>query len=234
MSDEIQPVKTGWPSIQVYGLSVLCLLVGISVGYLFRGSTAPKTPDVPTAAIGQPQIPQAGAPGGSQAGSIPPGAAPSADQMKQMAEKQVAPLLAKLKADPNDSDTLVKVGSYYFAARQFDEAASYFERASKVKPSADVLTKLSNAYYYSGSPDKAIATLNQALQIDPKFANALYNLGMLKWQSQGDVKGAVECWEKLLKTNPNHPNRAQVEKMIAVVKQHKNMPAGSKTNVPAM
>jgi cytochrome c-type biogenesis protein CcmH/NrfG len=42
---------------------------------------------------------------------------------------------------------------------------------------------------------------------------------------QGDTKGAIECWQKLLKTNPNHPQRDQVEKMIKVVNQHKDMPA---------
>jgi cytochrome c-type biogenesis protein CcmH/NrfG len=151
-----------------------------------------------------------------------------------MADKQVAPLLEALKKQPKDADILIKVGSYYFAARQFDEAASYFEKAASVRPTADVLTKLANAQYYGGAGDKAMATLNRALQLDPKFANALYNLGMLKWQVQGDAKGAVESWEKLLKTNPNHPNRAQVERMIARAKEHEKMPAGTKTDKPAM
>ena len=77
-------------------------------------------------------------------------------------------------------------------ARQFGEATQFYEKSAKLKPTPDVLTKLSNAQYYGGFGDKAIATLNRALQIDPKFANALYNLGMLKWQFRGDTKGAIE------------------------------------------
>lgn len=154
--------------------------------------------------------------------------------MKKMAEKQAAPLLEKLSKDPNDYDTLMKLGGYYFAAQQFDESTKYYERAANLKPSADVFTKLANASFYSGSVDKAVSDLNRALQIDPKFANALYNLGMIKWQAQGDPKGAIECWEKLIKTNPKHPQLDQVRKMIAVVKQHKDMPEGKKAKAPAM
>jgi cytochrome c-type biogenesis protein CcmH/NrfG len=76
--------------------------------------------------------------------------------------------------------------------------------------------------------------LNRALQVDPKYPNALYDLGMLKWKDQGDVKGAVEYWQRLLKTNPNYPGRAEVEQMIARAKEHAKMPAGTKTDKPAM
>jgi cytochrome c-type biogenesis protein CcmH/NrfG len=76
--------------------------------------------------------------------------------------------------------------------------------------------------------------LNRALQLDPKFASALFNLGMLKWQVQGDVKGAIASWEKLVKTNPNHPQVEQVKKMIARAKEHEKIPAGTKTDKPAM
>jgi cytochrome c-type biogenesis protein CcmH/NrfG len=152
-----------------------------------------------------------------------------------MADKQVAPLLDELKQNPNDTDTMIKVGGYYYAARQFADAAAYYEKAAAIKPTADVLTKLSNAQFYTGAGDKAIETLNQALKLDPKFANALYDLGMLKWQVQGDTKGAVASWEQLLKvTKPDNPIHATVEKMIAKVKEHEKMSAGKKTDKPAM
>jgi cytochrome c-type biogenesis protein CcmH/NrfG len=221
MTEANQNAKTSWTAVQVYALSLMCLLIGVTVGYLFRGARAPQASSNSKVA-------------GSERSAVDLSKQPSPDHMKQMAEKQVAPLLEQLKAQPNDNDTVIKVAAYYFAARQFDESAKYFERSASLKPTADVLTRLANAYFYGGAQDKAISTLNRALQLDPKNANALYNLGMLKWQSEGDVKGAIECWQKLLKTNPNHPNRAQVEKMIALVKQHKEMPAGSKTNAPAM
>lgn len=223
MSDEKQFAKTSWTSVQVYAMSALCLLAGVTVGYLVRGSKAPA----PTITQTQMQ-PQSG----SQAGALPTGVTPdqmTPDQMKGMAEKQAAPLLEQLKQNPNDTDTLMKIGGYYFAAQQFSAASTYYEKAANITPNADVLTKLSNAQFYGGQGEKAIATLDQALKLDPKYANALYNLGILKWQVRGDVKGAISSWEQLLKLIPqNNPSRANVEKMIARAKEHEKMPAGGK------
>lgn len=220
VSEVAQPVKNGWSSVQVYALSVVCLLIGVTTGYLVRGSSA----GAPGAGVSQPQIGAASTEGaqagGAQAGSIPPGnAQPTPEQMKQMADTKVAPMLEKLKANPNDTDTLTTVGTIYLAAGQFDESAKYFEKLVAIKPTADSWTKLSNAQAYGHSADKAMASLNKALEIDPKFANALYNMGMIKWQAQGDVKGAIACWEKLVKTNPNHPQLDQVKKLIAHAKE---------------
>ncbi len=223
MSDDNQSVKAGWSSVQVYTLSAICLLVGITTGYLFRGSTAPKTP---TPAAVQAQMP------GSEAGGAPQ--QPTPEDMKRMAEKQVAPMLAALEKNPNDIDNLAKVAHFYYVAGQYEDSAKYYDKLATIKPTVEVLNRLSGAYYKSGSGDKAIEAENRALKIDPKSADALYNLGVLKWQVQGDTKGAVECWETLLKQNPNHPGRAQVEKMIAEVKQHAKIPSGTKTDKPAM
>jgi cytochrome c-type biogenesis protein CcmH/NrfG len=225
MSDVKQTENKGWSSIQVYTLSAICLLAGVSGGYLFRGSKASQAA-VPAAVQTQ---------SGNSAGALPPNASqPSADDMKRMAEKQVAPLLEQLKSNPNDADTLAKVAHFYMAAGQYGEAVTYYEKATAVKPTPNGYTELSIAYYNNGAGDKAIDALNRALKIDPKFANALFDLGVLKWQAQGDTKGAVECWETLLKTNPNHPRRAEVEKLIAEVKKHANMAPGTKTDKPSM
>jgi cytochrome c-type biogenesis protein CcmH/NrfG len=140
--------------------------------------------------------------------------------MKHMADKQVEPLLARLQANGNDPELLAQIGSTYYAAHQFQTAASYYERAVAVKPTAKALTSLGNAYYYGDDPDKALAAFERALALQPGSADALFNIGMLKWRSQGDPKGAVEAWQKLLKANPDHPRRAQVEELIAKAKQH--------------
>lgn len=224
MSDDIQTVKTGWSSVQVYTLSAICLLIGVTMGYLFRGSAAPKAPGASTTAAVQTQTP----------GGVDASAPQSPEAMKRMAEKQVAPLLEQLKSSPNDAGTLAKVAQYYIAAGQFGDAVTYYEKSVAIKPAAETLTQLAGAYYYSGATDKSVDALNRALQADPKYPNALYDLGMLKWKAQGDVKGAVECWQRLLKTNPDYPRRAEVQKMIDRAKEHAKMTPGTKTDKPAM
>jgi cytochrome c-type biogenesis protein CcmH/NrfG len=215
MSNETQSVKTGWSSVRGYAISVICLLVGVYVGYLFRGSTAPRA-TAPAAAQGQMTA-------GSPVSAAP--VQPTPEQLKQMAVKQVAPLLDQLKNNPEDPDTLDKVAQQYFVARQFKDAAIYLEKLVAVKPTPAAWINLSRAYFYSGAADKAIDGLNEALKLDPKSADALFGLGMLKWQVKGDTKGAIECWEKQLKTDQNPQRRGQVEQMIARAKMQGSKPS---------
>jgi cytochrome c-type biogenesis protein CcmH/NrfG len=227
MSDDTQANANSWSSVQVYVMAVVCLVAGIAVGYLFRGVAA--SPVARPTAVAEPSTAPTAPPMDAKGAQTPV----TPQQLGQMGDKKVAPLLEEIQKNPRDSEAMLKAGSIYFATRQFDKATEYFEKSAQVKPTPDALTKLSNAYYYAGSPDKAINTLNQALKLDPNYANALFNLGMLKWQSQSDAKGAIECWQKLLRTNPNHPNRAMVEQAIARAKQHPKMSAGKADVEPA-
>ncbi|MGA7242893.1 MAG: tetratricopeptide repeat protein, partial [Terracidiphilus sp.] len=82
-----------------------------------------------------------------------------------------------------------------------------------------VRTKLASSLYRNGDIDGAIAQLNKALTYDPKDANALFDMGMIKLQGKGDPKGALAAWQRLLKTNPQlSPDRkATVLKLMADV-----------------
>ena len=145
---------------------------------------------------------------------------PSLDEMKQMADSKAAPLLAKLKKDPNNTDLLDQVGAIYHSTHQFKEAASYYDKAVRVDPkNVAMRTKLAISLYRSGDVDGAIAQLNRALSTDPKDANALFDLGMIKLQGKQDSKGALAAWQQLLKSNPQlSPDRkATVQKLMAHV-----------------
>ena len=146
---------------------------------------------------------------------------PSLDQMKQMADKQAEPLIAKLKDDPKNTDILNQLGKIYLSTHQFTQAAEYFSKSLELKPK-DVATRttLASCLYYSGDVDGALKQLAQATSDNPKDANSLFNLGMIRWQGKKDGKGALSAWTQLLKANPElEPNkRAQVEKLIADVR----------------
>lgn len=211
---EPKPAASVWQSTQVYTMAVVCLVVGLALGYLFRGSQsqAPAAPQ-PTQA--------------SMAGSgMKPGPGahpqmPTLEQMKQMADKKAAPLLEKLKTDPNNADLLNQAGKIYKATHQFQDAISYFDRALKVDPkNVAVRTDMAACIYYNGDVEGAISQLQQSLHYDPKDANTLFNLGMIKWQGKQDAKGAVAAWQELLKSNPQlaDDKKATVQKLIADVK----------------
>jgi len=203
---------SAWQVKQVYAMAVISLVVGLAIGYLFRGSQSPPPPAQPVAAA-QPS-PAAGGMGG-QAGQMP-----TLDQMKQMADKKAEPLLEKLKGDPNNSELLIQVGKIYMSTHQFKEAAVYYGKSLQVDPkNVPIRTEMASCMYYDGDVDGAINQLQQSLHYSPKDANSLFNLGMIKWQGKQDNKGAVEAWQQLLKSNPglSPERRAKVQKLMADV-----------------
>jgi tetratricopeptide (TPR) repeat protein len=155
---------------------------------------------------------------------------PSAEQMKKMAETQAAPLLDKLKSDPNNADLLASLGNIYYDTQQFPAAIGYYQQVLKAQPSnAAVRTDMATAYWYTGNADTSIAELQKSLSYEPNKANTLFNLGIVEWQGKMDIDKALATWQKLLDTNPNYEGKAKVLELMAQVKKH----AGVKPGTPA-
>lgn len=218
-----------WTSTQAYLMAVICLVVGTAVGYLVRGSKTP-TVETPTAAVATAPQPPADAMHAGNGGSQ----MPTPEQLKAMADQQAAPLLAKLKANPKDTDTLAQVGNLYYDAQQFNVAVDYYAQILAITPkNAAVRTDMGTAYLYLNNPDRAIQEFQTALKDNPKHGQALFNLGMAQWRGKGDAPAAIASWEKLLKTVPDFPERENVEQMIAQAKKHMNLKPGQTTDKPA-
>lgn len=211
--------SVNWTGVQAYTLAVVCLLLGMAGGWLIRGSQTP-------AAAVENAGPSASAPAAMGGGT---NAQPTPEQLKKMADTQAAPLIEKLKSDPNNPELLIGVGNFYYDAQQYPIAVEYYERALKAKPAdAGVRTDMATAYWYMGNADTAIAEFNKALTYEPNKANTLFNLGLVKWQGKMDINGAVLDWEKLLATNPNYEGKDKVEQMIAQAKKHSGVKPGTK------
>ena len=206
-------VGSAWQVKQVYAMAAICLVVGLAIGYLFRGSQS-SAPTAQPVAVAQPS-PAAGgmgAPGGGQM--------PTLDQMKKMADTKAEPLLEKLKGDPNNGELLVQVAKIYLSTHQFKEAVVYYGKAVQLDPkNVAVRTEMASCMYYDGDVDGALSQLQQSLHYSPNDANSLFNLGMIKWQGKQDNKGAVEAWQQLLKSNSelSPERRAKVQKLMADV-----------------
>jgi cytochrome c-type biogenesis protein CcmH/NrfG len=198
-----------WQSWQVYVMAAVCLLVGVVVGYLVRGSA-------PVASAQTPATQSApGAPAATQKQT------PTLDDMKRMADKQAEPLVAKLKADPNNADLLNQVGNIYRMTHQFQTAATYYQKSLDLNPkNVGPRTDLASCLYYQGDVDGAIAQLEKSLTYDPKHAGTLLNLGVIRWKGKNDSAGAIASWQKLLKLYPNYEHKDTVEKLIAEAKTH--------------
>lgn len=210
---------TNWTGVQAYTLAVVCLLLGMAGGWLIRGSQSP------TAAVAA-ESASAPAPTGMGGGG---NAQPTPEQLKKMADTQAAPLIEKLKSDPNNPELLASIGNFYYDAQQYPIAVDYYGRALKAKPSdAGVRTDMATADWYMGNADAAITEFNKALTYEPNKANTLFNLGLVKWQGKMDINGAVADWEKLLATNPSYEGKDKVQQMIAEAKKHSGVKPGTK------
>jgi len=208
-----------WPVTQVIILSAVCLVVGLVLGYLLRGSAPTATTSgVAATESTAPSTAAAAMPSAMPGGKAPHPAA-TLDDMKRVADKKAEPLLAKLKTDPNNAETLNQLGILYRATHQFKEAEGYYEKALQVEPkNVNVRTDLASCLYYTGDIDGALAQLNKSLTYDPKHAGTLMNIGIIEWQGKKDVNAAVSAWEKLLKLNPDFPQKDVVEHLIAQAK----------------
>ena len=204
-STESVPPNLTWRAWQAYTMAAICLLIGLLVGYLARGS-APASASVPEVKWN---------PG------VAPQQLPSLEDMKRMADKQAEPLLAKLQADPNNADLLNQIGNIYRATHQFQAAASYYEKSLQVNPkNVAAHTDLASCLYYQGDVDGAIAQLEKSLTYDPKHAGTLFNLGLIRWKGKSDAACAIAAWNKLLKYYPEYDNKETVQKLIADAKSH--------------
>jgi cytochrome c-type biogenesis protein CcmH/NrfG len=194
-----------WTGTQAYVLAAFCLLLGVALGYLFRGSASPAVAAATTPV--------------HQGNEFKP-QQPSSD-MQMAVTQAAAPLLAAVNNNPNDYDSLVKLGNVFYDGQQFPNAILYYERALAIHPEdPDVRTDMGTAYWYTGNADKAIAAMETSLKYRPGHPQTLFNLGWVRWQGKSDPKAAVADWEQLLKANPDYPQKQQVEQYIAKAKEH--------------
>src|SRR5437868_3604960 len=84
-----------WTGTQAYALAACCLLLGVALGYLFRGSAAPNLQSA------------AASTASSQQGQNAPHPQPSDAEKQAMLTQAAAPLIEAVNKDPNDYDSLV-------------------------------------------------------------------------------------------------------------------------------
>ena len=205
-----EDAATGLPASRIYAIAAICLLAGLAIGYFFAGSHAApglvgaKTPTAPvhpaaTYSGGHPKL--------------------TLEQMKQMADMQASSLVEKSKSEPKNAALFLQIAGIYQASHQFKEATDYYEKGLKIDPkNVPARTALASCLYYSNDSDGALSQLNQALKYNPKDANALFNLGMIKYRGKNDNAGAIAAWQQLLKNNPELDRKPVVEQLIAEAK----------------
>ena len=111
-------------------------------------------------------------------------------------------LSARLKAAP-DSHTYTEAGNWYAGQKQFDCAASAFASAFQLEPRSATLAYLWGLSLYSdGRDEQAIASLNQAKQLDPSDIRPHLVLAAVLDRMKRTADAQVE-WRAALALDPD-------------------------------
>jgi tetratricopeptide (TPR) repeat protein len=194
-----------WTSREAYLLAIACFVIGLAIGYIFRGSSGGSPPQ-----------------GGAGSASPPAqSTTPLGTALTPWPDVETAarPLKSFLQANPNDYDTLVKLGNLYFDYQHWGPAIEQYSRALAIRPNVvEVRTDRGTAYFYSQQFDQAKADYERSLKVNPTHAQTLFNYGLLQLNGLRDPAAAIELWQRLLRAHPNYPEAARVAAQIEQAK----------------
>ena len=131
-------------------------------------------------------------------------------------------LLAALLGCGGDSaEKYMQEGLANFQQQKYDEAIANYEKAIKLQPRASAAyNMIGMAYRFKYNQlrvpefrQKEIAAFQKAVEIDPKNWVAMINLAT-DYYADGQKDKAVPLFKKALELNPNHPEKAQIQKLI--------------------
>ena len=145
-------------------------------------------------------------------------------QRQAMIGGMVAQLVAKLAADPADTEGWLKLGRAYLVMNEPDKSADAFDHAARLKPTDTAIpmqeiqaimeTRTENAPV----PQRAIALLRRIETLDPKNPEALWLLGVAAAQNMRPDE-ALTYWNRVLVLlAPASPDRKTVQDAIESVK----------------
>ncbi len=113
---------------------------------------------------------------------------------------------AALKINPDDGETNFYIARAYDYTNKRDTATPFYKKAvaglekftADNSDDPDGFYLLGNAYFADGDKNKAIEAYKKSLDLSPKFAKAIYNLGYTYFVNQNEA-AAREQYDALLK-----------------------------------
>ena len=78
------------------------------------------------------------------------------------------------------------------------------------------LVEMGKFYFISGKYDEAIEEFEKVVKINPKNADAYFNIGMVK-EAKNDSSGAKKMYEKTLEIIPDHKTaKKHIDKLVGL------------------
>ncbi|HVF47465.1 MAG TPA: tetratricopeptide repeat protein [Pyrinomonadaceae bacterium] len=188
--------------------AVLGLIVGLVVGFVFANSVnktvAEKPPATATTAgpngappSGNPALPPDHPPLGTSSGNT----ATSGGAIPQVTEA-----IEKAKTQPQDYEAQMTAADLYYQIQRFEEAAKFYEAASKLKPAeAEPVIKAGNAHFDYENYLEAEKWYIRALEKEAKNINVRNDLGLTFFlREPRDIARAIKEYDAALAISPTH------------------------------
>jgi tetratricopeptide (TPR) repeat protein len=156
-------------------------------------------------------------------------ATPASDsQPPALDEARVQALTTILNNDPRNAGAAVQLGSTYFEAERFEEAAKWYQQALQIDPkNADASTQLGMTYFFTKGADPALDQFERSLEINPNHPRTLLNKGIVLWRGKQDLQGAAETWQKLVKLAPESPEAEMAQQGLQAISGGRGGGAGT-------
>ena len=94
--------------------------------------------------------------------------------------------------------------AYYQKRRSFNQAATQYDKAVKLAPSAQLHNYLGTALNYQGYYQKAVNQFQKAIELNPNYAPAYMNLGITYFYMK-QFANTISSEQKAISLNPNTP-----------------------------
>ena len=140
---------------------------------------------------------------------------------QKQADAALVQLRAGLAAANGDRAALLALGNGFRRAGKPDEAVRALKQAIAAgdgKPTPALLSELALAQNAAGDGAGAKASLEQALQLEPRYATAHYLLGSIE-AAAGDLKAARAHYDRCIALEPKGPLAAKSKEKLAALKR---------------
>lgn len=123
--------------------------------------------------------------------------------------------------EPVNARAYLYLAYSYEQLQMYDRAISTLQRAETI-PGVDksaVKFNLGNNYHHLGDDEKALASYSAAIETNPTSVDAYLNRANLDVTLER-YDDAVADYNRVLGLAPDHPQRPQIERMIALLQDH--------------
>lgn len=189
--------------------SIIGILLGFIVGFMFASSMSQKTTPVPATA-GSQTMPADHPPLGAQNAGNPQGM-----------QAEVTASLEKARNEPKNFEAQVKAAELYYQIQRYDQAIEFLLKANQLQPTDyRTVVILGMVNLDAGHFDTAEKWYRAAMKMKTDDVMVLAGLAAATLQ-KGDAKAAADAIAKLEKVDPNSQDLPQFRDKLASLKAEK-------------